>query len=139
MSQKVDSLCRFSRVTLYCLFAVTVFLSSCTKDDKYDYRVLEPEETEKAYKIMVVSGNRQTGAVGSQLPDSLVVYVSDENKLALPAWKVDFKVIRKKSKVQIPPKEVYRFLDAIVYDGGVGLYNSFNHVDRRGERARWTG
>ena len=52
---------------------------------------------------------------------------------------VDFKVIRKKSKVQIPPKEVYRFLDAIVYDGGVGLYNSFNHVDRRGERARWTG
>lgn len=38
----------------------------------------------------------------------------------------------------VDPKEVYKYLDAMVGDaGGVGSYSNFTHVDVRGHKARW--
>jgi uncharacterized protein YcbK (DUF882 family) len=42
------------------------------------------------------------------------------------------------------PKEVFNIIerlieDGIVYQGGLGLYNTFVHYDIRGNKARWNG
>lgn len=36
------------------------------------------------------------------------------------------------------PSEVYKALDPL-WDGGLGRYNSFTHIDTRPNRARWSG
>lgn len=38
----------------------------------------------------------------------------------------------------VSPREVYEYLDK-AHDGGLGLYESFTHIDVRGYKARWTG
>ena len=82
----------FPRLVLFILFAFTAIFIACEKDDKYDYRVVGPDEEIPQADIMLVSGNNQTGVIGSALPDSLVVYVS-ENYVPKKAWTVNFKVI----------------------------------------------
>jgi len=94
MSQAMVRRNRLFRLVPHFVLAVTLFFSYCEKDDKYDIRVIDPEEDLKELKIIVVSGNYQTGAVGDTLPDSLVVYVSDRNNIAEPSWKVDFVIIQ---------------------------------------------
>ena len=83
----------FPKLALCCIVAAAAIFLSCEKDDKYDYRVIGPDENENQFDILLVSGNRQTGVVGQPLADSLVVYVS-ENHLAKPSWRVNFKIIR---------------------------------------------
>ncbi len=83
---------RFPKLVLYCIFAATTISLSCGSDGKFDYRTLGPDEDVKQYDILLVSGNRQTGVIGKPLPDSLVVYVS-QNYLPEPSWTVAFKII----------------------------------------------
>ena len=83
---------RFPKLVLYCIFAATTISLSCGSDGKFDYRTLGPDEDVKQYDILLVSGNRQTGVIGKPLPDSLVVYVS-QNYLPEPSWTVEFKII----------------------------------------------
>lgn len=35
------------------------------------------------------------------------------------------------------PTEVAKVAETVFYDGGLGRYNNFIHVDSRGNRARW--
>lgn len=37
----------------------------------------------------------------------------------------------------ITPSEVANIAEAIFYDGGLGRYKEFTHVDSRGKRTRW--
>ena len=83
---------RFPKLVLYCIFAATTISLSCGSDGKFDYRTLGPDEDVKQYDILLVSGNHQTGVIGKPLPDSLVVYVS-QNYLPEPSWTVAFKII----------------------------------------------
>ena len=83
---------RFPKLVLYCIFAATTISLSCESDGKYDFRVHDPNEEVKQYDILLVSGNHQTGVIGKPLPDSLVVYVS-QNYLPEPAWTVEFNII----------------------------------------------
>jgi len=92
MRQLILSRNRFPKLVLYCIFAATTISLSCGSDDNYDYRPLGPDGDVKQYDILLVSGNHQTGVIGKPLPDSLVVYVS-QNYLPEPAWTVEFKII----------------------------------------------
>lgn len=92
MRQLIFSRNRFPKLVMYCIFAATTISLSCESDGKYDYRTLSPDEYVKQYDILLVSGNHQTGIIGKPLPDSLVVYVS-QNYLPEPAWTVEFKII----------------------------------------------
>lgn len=38
---------------------------------------------------------------------------------------------------QIDPKEVYYYFDLQNWNGGVGLYKTFTHIDTRGHYIRW--
>ncbi len=52
------------------------------------------------------------------------------------ACAIDFKI--KINGVQVPPNLIYKYLDAkYPNELGLGLYNSFNHVDTRPIKARW--
>ena len=92
MRQQISIRKGFSNLVLFLLFAFTAIIISCEKDDKYDYHVVGPGEETPQADIMLVSGNNQTGVIGSPLPDSLVVYVS-ENYISKKGWTVNFKVI----------------------------------------------
>ena len=37
----------------------------------------------------------------------------------------------------VSPNDVYKYLDEINQNGGVGKYNTFTHTDVRGYKARW--
>jgi hypothetical protein len=93
MRHLIDSFNIFPKLVLCCIVTAAALFLSCEKDDKYDYRVIGPDENEKQLDILLVSGNRQTGVVDQPLADSLVVYVS-ENHLAKPSWTVNFKIIQ---------------------------------------------
>ncbi|HUU28679.1 MAG TPA: hypothetical protein VM123_12785 [archaeon] len=93
MRQQIASHGRFPKLVLYCIFAVITISLSCDSEGKYDYRVLGPDETVNRYDIIVVSGNYQTGVIGKPLPDSLIVYVS-QNYIPAKGWRVDFKIIK---------------------------------------------
>lgn len=93
MRQRIVIHNRFSKLFLACIFAVNILSLSCEKDDKYDYHVINPDDQGPQADIMLVSGNNQTGVVGSPLPDSLIVYVSLEY-VPKPSWTVNFEIIQ---------------------------------------------
>jgi hypothetical protein len=90
MRQLILNRGKFPILVLFCIFAVSAFLLSCPKDDRYDVHVINPDEADP-YNIIVAKGNYQTGAVGKVLPDSLMVYVS-KNLVPAQGWQVDFKI-----------------------------------------------
>ena len=93
MRHLIDNFNIFPKLALGCIITAAALFLSCEKDDKYDYKVIGPDENVNQYDIILVSGNRQTGVVDQPLADSLVVYVS-ENHLAKASWKVEFQIIR---------------------------------------------
>lgn len=90
MRQMILNRSGFPKLVLFCIFAVSAFLLSCEKDDRYNVHVINPDEADP-YNIIVAKGNYQTGAVGKALTDSLMVYVS-KNFVPAQAWQVDFKI-----------------------------------------------
>ncbi len=38
----------------------------------------------------------------------------------------------------VSPKDVYKYMDGLIgHSGGVGMYDTFTHIDVRGHKARW--
>jgi len=90
MRQLILNRSGFPKLVLFFIFAISTFLLSCEKDDRYDIHVINPDD-EDPYNIIVARGNYQTGAVGKALTDSLMVYVS-KNNVPAQGWQVDFKI-----------------------------------------------
>ncbi len=90
MRQLILNLRKFPKLVFLSIFAVSAFLLSCEKDDRYDVHVVNPDEADP-YNIIVAKGNYQTGDVGKALTDSLMVYVS-KNNIPAKGWRVDFKI-----------------------------------------------
>ena len=43
-------------------------------------------------------------------------------------------------KVQgIAPKEVATYAETLLGEGGIGIYNTFTHIDVRSTKSRWQG
>ena len=43
-------------------------------------------------------------------------------------------------KVQgIAPKDVAKYAETLLRDGGIGIYNTFTHIDVRSTKSRWQG
>ena len=43
-------------------------------------------------------------------------------------------------KVQgIAPKEVAKYVETLLDEGGIGIYNTFTHIDVRSTKSRWQG
>ena len=84
---------RLVGLVLFCMVAVILILSSCSDESSFDWQVTDPDENTKKLAIMVVAGNYQEASVEQTLPDSLVVFVSDQNLIPEPSWRVNFTVI----------------------------------------------
>ncbi len=89
MSRQVVSLKKYSRLYLSCAFVLALIAASCDKENGV------PHSTEPAvtFQIAIVSGNNQSGVVGSQLAAPFVVYVTDEAGMKQPSVGVTFRII----------------------------------------------
>ena len=89
MSRQVASFKKYSRLYLSCAFVLALIAASCDKENGVSHST-EPTVT---FQIAIVSGNNQSGVVGSQLAAPFVVYVTDEAGMKQPSVGVTFRIV----------------------------------------------